>query len=94
MTIELIKFGADWCAPCKKMEPVLKQFKTLGLCEVTSVDVDENPEKAAEYEVKGIPAFVWLKDGKVAAFHAGTCTIGVLKSTYEQVSTGTSTSTT
>lgn len=88
MTVKLMKFGAEWCMPCKKMDPIVHKFKELGLCEVETIDVDENPELASEYEIRGIPAFVWLKNGTKVSFHAGTCTLGVLKSNYEQALTG------
>lgn len=88
MTVKLMKFGAEWCMPCKRVDPVVKSFKELGFCEVESIDIDDHPELAKEHGIRGIPAFVWFKNGEKVKFHAGICTLAVLKSNYEQVLSG------
>jgi len=42
-------YGANWCAPCKKIKPVLRCLHQSGLIKVVYVDVDNNPGAAARY---------------------------------------------
>jgi len=64
--ITLIDFWAPWCGPCKAMAPVLEEIKKeLGeKLIVEEINVDENQEKASQFNVMGIPTYVIMKDGK------------------------------
>lgn len=64
--IKVIDFYADWCGPCKMMDPILKELeKELhGKVEFKQVDVDAEQDKAQEYGVLSIPTFVIIKDGE------------------------------
>jgi len=63
----LVDFWAEWCAPCKKMEPVIEglseEFKDH--IKFLKLNVDENPSTATEYSVRGIPTFFLFKNGEV-----------------------------
>ncbi len=63
----LVDFWAEWCMPCKKMEPVIEglseEFKNH--IKFFRLNVDENPSTAAEYSVRGIPTFFLFKNGEV-----------------------------
>lgn len=72
MSTKVIKFGADFCNPCKTLDPILKEIQTEHPeIEFEFVDVDENPSKAAEYNVMGIPRVFILKDDKITESFAG-----------------------
>lgn len=61
----LVDFGAPWCTPCLMMEPVLEELTRRDNAPiVTKVNVDENPDLAAQFHVQGIPLLVLLKDGE------------------------------
>lgn len=69
----LLDFYADWCGPCRMLSPVLhalaeENSRTL---KVGKINVDEQTELAARFQVSSIPMLVVCKDGKVAAKSVG-----------------------
>lgn len=85
-TIKLIKFGASWCQPCKTVDPIIEKFKDKKLCEVESVDIDEQPERAEFFGVKTIPFFAWLKSDKLVKVSYGMTTLDKLEETVAELS--------
>jgi len=62
----LLDFFATWCGPCRMLAPVLDQIaKETSDIKVVKVDVDEEPELAAKYEVMSVPTLFAFKDGKI-----------------------------
>lgn len=63
----LVEFGAEWCAPCKAMKPILDQLKRefTGQADVVTVDIDQNRDLAIRHGVKLIPVlFIYDKNGR------------------------------
>ena len=62
----LIDFYANWCKPCKMMNPVIEDFskKQNGKVIVGKVNVDEQPGIASRYEVMSIPTFILFRKGR------------------------------
>jgi len=62
----LVDFGAEWCPPCKKMEPVLKslQANNPGKFTIVKVDGGRDLDLLKQYSVTQLPVFIILKDGK------------------------------
>ncbi len=71
----LVDFWAEWCGPCKLMEPVLDTIShnLAGTLTIAKIEVDDpdNRKLAAQYEVRGIPNMKLFKSGKVVAEFIG-----------------------
>ena len=64
--LKLLDFWAQWCGPCKFMEPVIKELEKelSGKVTIEKINVDEKHETAAKYAVMSIPTYIILKDDK------------------------------
>jgi thioredoxin 1 len=63
----LVEFTADWCPPCKMVEPVLQQIATesVGRMKVVSLDVDSNPVTTLNYGVLSMPTMALFINGEL-----------------------------
>ena len=63
----MVDFFADWCGPCKALNPKLEEIaeENAGKVKVVKVNVDQNPELASQFGVRGIPTIVYFKGGQV-----------------------------
>lgn len=63
----LVDFFATWCGPCRMMQPILQDVKSMvgDGASIIKVDVDNNPAAAAAYDVQGVPTLILFKNGKV-----------------------------
>lgn len=72
----LVDFWAPWCGPCKMLMPIVEDIAAeyAGRVKFVKVNVDEAPEIAAKYGVRGIPTLILLKQGAVEATKVGALT--------------------
>jgi thioredoxin 1 len=63
----VVGFGADWCGPCRAVEPSLEQLAETyaEYVDVARVDVDSNPQTPSNYGITSIPSFMLFVDGEV-----------------------------
>jgi thioredoxin 1 len=64
----LVDFWAVWCGPCKAIAPIVDSVATTyaGKLKVVKVDVDQNSATPSRFGIRGIPALLFFKGGKVA----------------------------
>lgn len=69
----LVDFYADWCAPCKKMEPYLKEIARdmADKVEVVRINADENRRLCKEFNVEGLPVLQLYKNKSLIWEHKG-----------------------
>lgn len=62
----LVDFSATWCGPCKAAEPIVERVANsyLGKAKVVKVDIDDSPELANQFQVRGVPTFIFVKNGE------------------------------
>lgn len=90
MENKIIKFGADWCGPCKAMKPQMEKFKKLiqeSNIEVLDLDIDaeENVELAQQYGVRSIPYTVFIKNDKLEKHMVGMKTSDELYEVFQEI---------
>ena len=68
----LVDFWAAWCGPCQMLSPVVDQVaaEAQGI-KVGKVNIDEQPDLAAQFDVMSIPTLVVFKDGKAVEQSVG-----------------------
>ena len=83
----MIDFWAGWCAPCKRMSPIVEEIanennKRVKICKI---NVEQEKELSAKFEIFSIPTFVFLKNGKEVGRTSGMMSKEDLKKIITQL---------
>ena len=69
----IIDFWAEWCGPCRMVDPIIKEIgeEYDGKVLVTKVDVDSNPGISSKLGIRNIPTVMFFKNGKMVDKQVG-----------------------
>ncbi|MCB8840642.1 thioredoxin [Aurantimonas sp. VKM B-3413] len=68
----VVDFWAEWCGPCKMIAPSLEEIsEEMDNVQIAKLNIDENPDLAAQYGVRSIPTLLMFKNGEQASVQVG-----------------------
>ena len=76
MNIEVLKFSATWCGPCRVLAQTLKDVEGI-----TNIDIEKEQEIARKYGIRSVPTMVFLKNGKEVHRQSGNMPLSM----YNQI---------
>lgn len=80
MNIEVLKFSASWCGPCRVLAQTLKDVEGI-----TNIDIDKDMETARKYGIRNVPTMVFLKDGKEVHRQSGNMPLSMYENILNEV---------
>jgi thioredoxin 1 len=77
----LVDFWAEWCGPCRAVSPILDQIgaEHADKIQIVKLNVDDNPQTAAKYQITSIPAMKVYRGGEVVKTVIGAKPKGALE---------------
>jgi len=78
----LVDFWAEWCMPCRLVEPIIEELAEEydGVVKFARLDVDSNPQTSVQYGIRSIPSLILFRDGKPVSQIVGAMPKLALKS--------------
>ena len=63
----VVDFGAEWCGPCKVLDPILEEIavENKDKVKIYKMNIDENPMTPQKYGIRGIPTVMIFKNGEL-----------------------------
>ncbi len=81
----VVDFGADWCNPCKRLDPIMEELagEYKGRVKVRKLDVSESPQVAQRFRVLSVPQVLFFQDGRVVEQVTGVMPKGQLVEKFD-----------
>jgi thioredoxin 1 len=82
----LVDYWAEWCGPCKMIAPILDEVSNAykGKLQIAKMNVDENRDIPAKFNIRGIPTLMIFKGGELAATKVGAMSKAQLTAFIDQ----------
>ena len=80
MNVEVLKFSATWCGPCRVLAQTLKDVEGI-----TNIDIDKDMETARKYGIRSVPTMVFLKDGKEIHRQSGNMPLSMYNQILDEI---------
>jgi len=79
--VTLVDFYADWCGPCRMMEPVIEELSTEmeGKAKIAKLDIETSQKTTSNFNVTSIPTIILFKDGQEVERIVGVKDLDALK---------------
>ena len=70
----VVDFGAEWCGPCKVLDPILEEIavENKDKVKIYKMNIDENPMTPQKYGIRGIPTIMIFKNGELIGTKVGS----------------------
>jgi thioredoxin-like negative regulator of GroEL len=81
--MEILRFTAEWCGPCKMLAKSIEELKPD--VKITVVDIDEHIVKAQKYSIRSVPTMVAIHEGMEIGRKSGTMSVNQLKEWIESL---------
>ena len=80
MSVEVLKFSATWCGPCRVLAQTLKDVEGI-----TNIDIDKDSETPKKYGIRSVPTMVFLKDGKEVHRQSGNMPLTMYNQILDEI---------
>lgn len=78
--IEILKFSATWCGPCRVLAQTLKDVEGI-----TNIDIDKDRETPGKYGIRSVPTMVFLKDGVEVHRQSGNMPLSMYNKILDEI---------
>ena len=81
----VIYFGAEWCAPCRILAPIIEELaeEYKDRIDVGTCDVEDNNALATRYTIRNVPTLLFVRGGEIVERHVGMASAETLRSKFE-----------
>lgn len=60
----ILYFTAEWCNPCKRVRPIAEELDRDNVIKFQFIDADDNTDLCRKFDIKSIPTFILIEEGK------------------------------